>query len=79
MTDAPLNLAELPEDTREFLAGLSTEDVQTIKAGLPIVRMILAFGKVTKWIAITLLGILAGVVLLSESVVKIVGWIKGGP
>lgn len=77
MTDAPLMLAELPEDTREFLAGLSTEDVQTIKAGLPIVRMILDFGKVTKWIAITLLGILAGVVLLGESVVKIVGWIKG--
>lgn len=77
MTDAPLKLAELPEETRELLSDLSKEDVQTIRAGLPIIRMILDFGKVTKWIAITLLGILAGMVLLGESVVKIVGWIKG--
>lgn len=76
MTEPVQKLVDLPEETREFLAELSPDDVKTLKAGLPIVRAIIGFGKVTKWIAITLLGILAGVVLLGESVAKIIGWLR---
>lgn len=70
-------LAELPEETREFLSDLSKEDIATIKNGLPIIRMIVSFGKVTKWLAITSLGIAVGFVLLWESILKILSWFKG--
>lgn len=70
-------LAELPEETREFLSDLSKEDIATIKNGLPIIRMIIGFGKVSKWLAITSLGLAVGFVLLWESILKIVGWMKG--
>lgn len=72
-------LAELPEETRQFLSSLSKEDVKTLETGLPILRAILGFAKVTKWLIVGLLGILAGVVLLGESVVKILDWFKPPP
>lgn len=71
-----VRLAELPEETREFLSGLSKEDIATFKVGLPIVRMIIGFGKVTKWIAITGLGLAVGTVMLGESIAKIVAWFR---
>lgn len=72
-------MSELPHATREFLSELSHEDIETIKNGLPLIRMMMGFGRVTRWLAITCLGILAGVVLLWESVLKIAGWFKVPP
>lgn len=72
-------MAELPEPTRQFLASLSKDDVATLTAGLPIIRAVMGFGRVTKWIVISLLGLLAGVVLLGESVIKILAWFKPPP
>jgi hypothetical protein len=72
-------MAELPPKTREFLSDLSPEDIATIKSGLPIIRMIIGFGKVTKWLAITSLGLMVGVVMLWESVLKIIAWLKHLP
>lgn len=69
-------LSELPHATREFLSELTREDIETIVDGLPIIRMIISFGKVTKWIAITSVGIAVGFVMLSESVGKIIAWFK---
>jgi len=71
----PSCLAELPEETRDFLSKLTRDDIDTISAGLPIIRAIVGFGKVTKWLAITSLGLLVGVVMLWESVQKILGWV----
>lgn len=65
---------QMSDETRDFLGDLTREDIATIKAGLPIIKAILGFGRVTKWIAITSVGLLAGVVLLGESVMKIVSW-----
>jgi hypothetical protein len=50
--------------------------VATLKTGLPLIRMIVSFGKVTKWLAITTLGLLVGFVLSWESLVKIVAWFR---
>ncbi|TDR36525.1 hypothetical protein [Aquamicrobium defluvii] len=75
MSDAK-RFDDLPDDTKEFLTDLSPDDVRTIRAGLPIVRAIIGFGKVTKWIAIAALGILGGIVMLGESVAKIVAWFR---
>ena len=68
---------ELSPETREFLADLSKEDIATLKTGLPLIRMIVSFGKVTKWIAITSLGLLMGTVMLWDAVSKILSWFKG--
>jgi hypothetical protein len=70
-------LAELPEETRRFLSNLSKDDIEAMKTGLPIFRQILGFGKVAKWLAIAALSLLAGIVLLGESIVKILSWFKG--
>lgn len=78
MSDAK-RFDDLPPDTKDFLSGLSKEDVNTIKLGLPIIRAIIGFGKVTKWLAIAALGILGGIVMLGESIMKILGWLKPPP
>jgi len=78
MSDAK-RFDDLPEDTKEFLSGLSPEDTKTIKLGLPIIRAIIGFGKVTKWLAIAALGVLGGIVMLGESVMKILAWLKPPP
>ena len=68
---------DLPPETIEFLADLSKEDIATLRTGLPLIRMVVSFGKVTKWLAITLGGMLLGTVMLWESVLKIVSWMRG--
>lgn len=78
MSDAK-RFDDLPPDTKDFLSGLSKEDVKTIKSGLPIIRAIIGFGKVTKWLAIAALGILGGIVMLGESIIKILVWFKPPP
>lgn len=78
MSDAK-RFDDLPPDTKDFLSGLSKEDVKTIKSGLPIIRAIIGFGKVTKWLAIAALGILGGIVMLGESIMKILAWLKPPP
>jgi hypothetical protein len=71
-------LAELPEHTRVFLSNLSPEQVKTIEVGLPILSMVIGFGKVAKWLAIALLSVMAGVLMLGESIFKIIGWFSKG-
>lgn len=78
MSDAK-RFDDLPPDTKDFLSGLSKEDVKTIKSGLPIIRAIIGFGKVTKWLAIAALGILGGIVMLGESIMKILAWFRPPP
>lgn len=68
---------DLPPETVEFLAGLSKDDIRTLQTGLPLIRMVVSFGIVTKWIAITAGGLLLGFVMLWDAILKIVGWMKG--
>lgn len=77
MNETPQRMTDLSEETREFLSDLSKEDIATLKTGLPIIRAIVGFGKVSKWLAITTLGLLVGTVMLWESVLKIIAWFKG--
>lgn len=67
---------DLPPETKEFLTSLSREDVRTIRSGLPIIRAIIGFGVVTKWLAIAALGILGGIVMFGESIAKIMSWLR---
>jgi len=79
MTDPTLpdHLADLPPETREFLARLSREDIIAMQSGLPVLKRIIGAGQLFKWLAIFALSLLAGIVLLGESVSKILGWFKG--
>ncbi len=75
--DQPANrLSELPPETREFLSQLSPEDIATFKNGLPIIRAIVGFSKVGRWLAIAALSLLAAAVLIGESILKIISWFK---
>lgn len=79
MTDKPAErFAELPEETQAFLTDLSKDDIEALKTGLPIFKRILGFGQVAKWLAIAALSLLAGVVLLGESISKILSWFSKG-
>ena len=79
MSETAKRFDDLPDETKELLSGLSPEDARTIKAGLPIIRAIIGFGKVTKWLAIAVLSLLAGILMLGESVMKIIGWFQSPP
>lgn len=83
MTDEPAppvnRMAELPTETREFLSDLSREDIETFKAGLPIIRAIIGFSKVTRFIAITSLGLLLGMVMLWDAIARVIGWFSPPP
>lgn len=68
------NPQQMSAETRDLLQGLSREDVAVIKRGLPILKAVLGFGTVVKWIAIVLGGLLAGVIFLGESVQKLASW-----
>jgi hypothetical protein len=58
---------------------MSPEDARTLKKALPVLRHIISFGKVTKWLAIFALGVLGGIVMLGESITKILSWIRTPP
>jgi len=70
------SMIDLSEDTRKFLSQLSRDDIRTLESGLPLIRQVMGFGKVAKWLAIAALSMLAGIVLLGESVSKIIEWFR---
>jgi hypothetical protein len=72
-----IRLAELPEETRDFLTNLSREDIETIRIGLPVFRKVMGAGQVLKWVGFFVLSLAAGIVLLGESIGKILSWFKG--
>lgn len=69
----------MSEETRDFLGELTKEDVAMIKAGIPIIRAIVGFGKVMKWVVIVVGGCIAGLLFLGESVQKVISWFKLPP
>lgn len=92
MTEMPLTpsrLAELPEGTREFLAGLRPDELQTLKAvielpaedvrdGFKMVRDLRAVGRFTRAAIITLVGLFIAAVTFYENVLKVATFLRGG-
>jgi len=75
----PVNaMAELPPETREFLARLRKEDLETLEDGVRLVNAIRTVGTLFKWLIVGVLGFVVGTVLLWESLMKIWGWIRPG-
>jgi hypothetical protein len=77
MSDEPeQRFAGLPPETQAFLTRLSADDIKALEVGIPIFKRIIGFGQVARWLAIAALASLAGIVLLGESVAKILSWFR---
>lgn len=68
--NSPERLAELPEETRQFLAEMRGEDLQTLKDGLRLVIAIRTVGVFMKWVIISVVGFFVGLVLVWENILK---------
>jgi hypothetical protein len=77
MSDEPeQRFAGLPPETQAFLTRLSADDIKALEVGIPIFKRIIGFGQEARWLAIAALASLAGIVLLGESVAKILSWFR---
>lgn len=68
---------DLPERTKEFLANLRPEEIDTLNDGIRLVSAIRTVGTFMKWVIVGLIGILAGFVMIGESISKIAAWLRG--
>ncbi|MGD9476951.1 hypothetical protein [Shinella sp. G-2] len=75
--DAVSAMSELPKETREFLARLRPDDLQTLEDGVRLVNAVRTVGTFFKWVIVGLLGFVVGTVMFYESVMKIVAWSRG--
>lgn len=57
--------------------GLRDDEVDTLNNGIRLINSALTIGKFMKWVIISLLGILAGIIMFGESLAKIMGWMRG--
>lgn len=74
---SPVNrMAELPEETREFLSQLREDDIKAMRDGLRLVTATMIVGKFVKWCIVGVLGIAVGIVMFGESVAKIAAWFR---
>lgn len=69
-------LAELPDETRAFLAQLQPGDIELLRKGLGLLGAILKVGGFFKWCIITLAGMFIGGVMLYENILKVIAWLK---
>lgn len=76
MSDAK-RFDDLPDKTKDFLASLRPDEVDTLNDGIRLVRSIATVGAFMKWLIVGTLGMAMGVVMFGESVGKILNWLKG--
>lgn len=68
---------DLPEETQSFLLSLREDEVRTLNDGIRLVNAIRTVGTFMKWVIVGGLGLIVGVVMLGESLGKIIAWFKG--
>lgn len=69
-------MVELPRETREFLARLRPDDLETLEDGVRLVNAVRTVGTFFKWVIVGILGLVVGTVMFYESVSKIIGWFR---
>ncbi|MBD0416490.1 hypothetical protein [Oryzicola mucosus] len=86
--EAAVRLAELPEATRKFLAGLRDDELETLKVvvelpaddvrkGFEMVKAAQTVGKFTKWLIVGCIALFLGTVALWEGVIRFIVLFKG--
>lgn len=84
----PARLAELPEETRLFLAGLRPDELdalsalvkmpsQDIEEGFKLVRDFRTVTRALRWTILTVIAIFIGGITLYENFLKFIGYLKG--
>jgi hypothetical protein len=76
MSDTAKRFDDLSDETKKFLSDLRTEDIKTLQDGARLVNSAMTVGRFMKWVIISLLGMLAGIVMFGETVLKIVAWFR---
>jgi hypothetical protein len=64
-------MAELRPETREFLAKLEPSDLRALQGAIPLLKRLLAFGVVAKWLILTVIAIAIGASTLWDSISNI--------
>ena len=64
-------MTELPPETRTFLARLSRDDLDALERFIPLIKRLLAFGVVARWLALFIIAIVVGFSTLWDSVTAI--------
>lgn len=81
-------MTDLPEKTREALASLRPEELETllviveldaedVKDGVKLVRDLRAVGRFGRWLIITAVSIFIASVVLYENILKAISYAKG--
>jgi hypothetical protein len=68
---------DLPTRTKDFLSNLRDDEIDTLNDGIRLVGAIRTVGVFMKWVIVGLIGILAGFVMVGESIAKIAAWLRG--
>jgi hypothetical protein len=76
MNDMAKRFDDLSDETKKFLSDLRTEDIKTLQDGARLVNSAMTVGRFMKWVIISLLGMLAGIVMFGETVLKILAWFR---
>lgn len=71
-----MNLDDLPPKTQAFLTNLRDEEIDTLEDGIRLVNAVRTVGTFMKWVIIGLLGILSGIVMFGETLIKIASWFR---
>jgi hypothetical protein len=64
-------MVELRSETREFLAKLEPSDLRALQGAIPLLKRLLAFGTVAKWIILSAAIIIIGASNLWDSVANL--------
>ncbi len=68
---------DLPDPTKEFLANLREEEIDTMNDGIRLVSAMRTVAVFFKWLLVGIGGMILGTVMLGESIVKIAAWLRG--
>lgn len=67
---------DLPPETQKFLSELRGDEIETLEAGIRLVRSVQTVGNFVKWLLVGIMGIVVGTVMLADSIHKIWLWLK---
>lgn len=65
-------LAELRPETRKFLATLEPSDLDALNRAIPLIKRLLAFSTVARWLILTAFVVIIGTSSLWDSVANII-------
>lgn len=71
-----MNLDDLTPKTQAFLTNLRDDEIDTLEDGIRLVNAVRTVGTFIKWVIIGLLGILSGIVMFGETLIKIASWFR---